>query len=250
VRELRRCRCPNGRRGPWCGTVAASFIDIPLTVPGVPRIANVWSASSNGEKSMSKKAIGTIRSEPDIPDRLPVERIGARLRAWRRKRDMTLDDLSVATGLNKSFLSRIEKDAKAPSIATVIKLSRALEIPVALLFGEQTADSDIHLVRSANRQLEEDSVHGYPFVPLSPAGESRPAEAFLMTPPRHFSEATHAEHSGEEMLYVVTGRVEVKFADRSVVMAAGDFLQFSGHLVHHVRRIGARAMVLIVISRD
>jgi predicted 2-oxoglutarate/Fe(II)-dependent dioxygenase YbiX len=42
----------------------------------------------------------------------------------------------------------------------------------------------------------------------------------------------------------------VKFADRSVAMAAGDFLQFPGYLVHHVRRIGARASVLIIISKD
>jgi transcriptional regulator with XRE-family HTH domain len=199
---------------------------------------------------MSKKAIWTSKSEQDIVDQLPSGRIGARLRACRRNKSLTLDDLALATGLNKSFLSRIEKDAKAPSIATVVKLSRALDIPVALLFGEQTSDSDIHLVRTTKRQPEEDPVHGYSFVPLSPAGSSRRAEAFLMTPPPHFSEATHAEHSGEESLYVITGRIEVKFADRSVVMAAGDFLQFPGHLVHNVRRIGARATVLIVISRD
>lgn len=199
---------------------------------------------------ISKKTIRTTKFEASVSEQLPAGRIGARLRAWRRNKNMTLDDLALATGLNKSFLSRIEKDAKAPSIATVMKLSRALDIPVALLFGEQVADSDIHLVRTANRQPEEDPVHGYSFIPLSPAGPSRRAEAFLMTPPAHFNEATYAEHSGEESLYVIKGRVEVKFADRSVVMGPGDFLQFPGHLVHHVRRVGARATVLIVISRD
>ena len=216
----------------------------------VPGIAEVRCAGAVGERSMSKKAIRAIKPEPDIGQQLPAGRIGTRLRAWRRNKNMTLDDLAMATGLNKGFLSRIEKDAKAPSIATVVKLSRALDIPVALLFGEQTANSDIHLVHTANRQPEEDPVQGYSFVPLSPAGSTRRAEAFLMTPPRHSSEATHAEHSGEESLYVVSGRIEVKFADRSVVMTAGDFLQFPGHLVHQVRRISAHAVVLIVISRD
>lgn len=214
------------------------------------RIVEVSAANPDEKSQMSKKVLRTIKSEPDVVDQLPSGRIGARLRACRRSKGMTLDELALTTGLNKSFLSRIEKDAKAPSIATVVKLSRALDMPVALLFGEQTADTDIHLVRTTNRQPEEDPVHGYSFVPLSPAGSSRRAEAFLMTPPPHFSEATHAEHSGEESLYVITGRIEVKFADRSVAMAAGDFLQFPGYLVHHVRRIGARASVLIVISRD
>ena len=172
------------------------------------------------------------------------------MRAFRRQKNMTLDELAEATGLNKGFLSRIEKDAKAPSIATVMKLSRALNIPVARLFGEQVAAADIHLVRTASHKPDEDPVHGYSYIPLSPAGSDRRNEAFLMTPPRRFSEATHAEHAGEEVLYVISGRIEVKFVDRSVLMSAGDYLQFPGHLVHHVRRIGAKANVLIVISRD
>src|SRR5438445_9821121 len=148
---------------------------------------------------MSKKTIRTTKYEASVSEQLPAGRIGARLRAWRRNKNMTLDDLALATGLNKGFLSRIEKDAKAPSIATVIKLSRVLDIPVARLFGEQVADSDIHLVRTASHKPEEDPIHVHSFVPLSPAGSGRRIEAFLMTPPRHFSEATYAEHAGEEM---------------------------------------------------
>ncbi|UPK01335.1 XRE family transcriptional regulator [Bradyrhizobium sp. 170] len=199
---------------------------------------------------MTKKTSRLATSTLDKPNMGNVGRIGARLRACRRQKNMTLDDLAKATGLNKGFLSRIEKDAKAPSIATVIKLSRALDIPVGRLFGEQIVDSDIHLVRMASHKPEEGPVHGYSFIPLSPAGSDRRNEAFLMLPPRQFSEATHAEHAGEEMLYVISGRIEVKFVDRSIAMSTGDYLQFPGHLVHHVRRISANANVLIVISRD
>ena len=177
-------------------------------------------------------------------------RIGARLRACRRQKNMTLDELAEATGLNKGFLSRVEKDAKAPSIATVIKLSRALDIPVARLFGEQIADSDIHLVLAADRKPENDPAHGYNFIPLSPAGSGRRNEAFLLAPRREFSESPFVEHAGEEMLYVVSGKIEVRFVDRRLVMSMGDYLQFPGHLVHRVRRLGTSAVVLIVISRD
>jgi transcriptional regulator with XRE-family HTH domain len=207
-------------------------------------------ANMDGAIAMTKKTSRLARPPLEKADTGNLGRIGTRLRACRRQKNMTLDELAEATGLNKGFLSRIETDAKAPSIATVVKLSRVLDIPVARLFGEQVADSDIHLVRTASHKSEEDPVHGYAFIPLSPAGSGRRNEAFLMTPPRHFSESTHAEHAGEEVLYVISGRIEVKFVDRSVAMAAGDYLQFPGHLVHHVRRIGANANVLIVISRD
>ena len=206
--------------------------------------------NTDNAMAMTKKTRLLARSKLEKADTENVGRIGARLRSSRRQRNITLDELAEATGLNKGFLSRIEKDAKAPSIATVIKLSRALDIPVARLFGEQIADSDIHLVRTVNHKPEEDPINGYSFVPLSPAGSGRRNEAFLMTPPRQFSEATHAEHAGEEMLYVISGRIEVRFADRSVMMSAGDYLQFPGHLVHHVRRLSANATVLIAVSRD
>lgn len=163
---------------------------------------------------------------------------------------MTLDQLAQDAGLTKSFLSRIENDAKAPSIGNVVKLARALNIPVGLLFGDQIADSDIHLVRATRDGKEVALDEDYSFFALSPAGEARRTEAFLMTPPRQFKERHLAEHAGEESLFVVSGRIEVKFADRSILMSSGDYLQFPGHLTHQVRRLVSKAIVLIVISRD
>jgi len=164
---------------------------------------------------------------------------------------MTLDQLAKATALNRGFLSRIENDAKAPSIATVLKLSRALDVPVALLFGEQVAEVEIHLVRAAKRKpTAPDPAEGYNFVPLSPPGDARRLEAFIMYPPKRFGDTRRSEHSGEESVYVIQGRIEVKLADRTLAMGAGDYLQFPGHLVHQIRRTGERAAVLIVISRD
>ncbi|MCA1510246.1 helix-turn-helix transcriptional regulator [Bradyrhizobium sp. NBAIM01] len=104
---------------------------------------------------MIKKTSSLATQRLENVDTAAAGRIGARLRASRRQKNMTLDELAETTGLNKGFLSRIEKDAKAPSIATVMKLSRALDIPVARLFGEQVGDSDIHLVRAANRKPED-----------------------------------------------------------------------------------------------
>ena len=63
-----------------------------------------------------KKPSRLARPSLEKADTGSVGRIGTRLRACRRQKNMTLDDLAEATGLNKGFLSRIEKDAKAPSI--------------------------------------------------------------------------------------------------------------------------------------
>lgn len=162
---------------------------------------------------------------------------------------MTLEQLAQATGLNKGFLSRIENDAKTPSIDTLLKLARTLDVSVGQLFGEQIDDAEIHLVRAQPSKGPEPK-KGYAFVPLSPPGQTPRTEAFLMYPPLRFKDTGQAEHSGEESLFVVEGQIEIKFADRTLSMTAGDYLQFPGHLVHQMRRIGPRATILIVVSKS
>lgn len=174
--------------------------------------------------------------------------VGKRIKVWRRQRDLTLDALAEMTGISKSYLSRLEAGKKAPSIATVMKLSRALGVSVGALFGEQTEAEDIHIVRRADRgTLAHGTEIGATFIPLS-RGAADGLESFLYYPPDRFVEANRGEHAGEEMIYVLDGEVEVRFADRSTNLSEGDFLQFRGHNSHQIRGLTKGASVLIVIG--
>ncbi|MFX9638747.1 helix-turn-helix transcriptional regulator, partial [Acinetobacter baumannii] len=62
------------------------------------------------------------------------------IKAARIARDLTLADVSAAIGLDKGYLSKVERGLKAPSIATLLKLAAALSIPVSQLFGERVDD--------------------------------------------------------------------------------------------------------------
>ena len=66
----------------------------------------------------------------------------ALLRAVRRQRGLTLDNLAEQTGLTKSYLSNIERGQSTLSIALALKVARALVfVPagtVELDCGEQT----------------------------------------------------------------------------------------------------------------
>lgn len=52
--------------------------------------------------------------------------MSALLRAVRQQRGMTLEELAEATGLTKSYLSKVERQRSTPSIAVAMKLARAL----------------------------------------------------------------------------------------------------------------------------
>ncbi|MDP1323857.1 helix-turn-helix transcriptional regulator, partial [Klebsiella pneumoniae] len=66
-------------------------------------------------------------------------RIGARLKAARQSKRLTLDDLAEACGVTKGYLSKLERDHVNASVATLIKVCAVLEIPVGSLFENASA---------------------------------------------------------------------------------------------------------------
>lgn len=176
--------------------------------------------------------------------------LGARLRGLRHARDLTLDALAEAAGLNKGYLSKVERGLKSPSVATMLRLSEALSIPVGELFGERLSEHAVHVTRKGERLSGPDPQPGMSrFETLSRSGTT--LEAFIVYPPAQFADpAAAAEHSGEELLLVLTGTIEMRFADRGFVLEAGDCAQFPGHLPHRQRRVGdAPASALVAVSR-
>jgi DNA-binding XRE family transcriptional regulator len=64
------------------------------------------------------------------PGGAPAVRIGARLRAARQARGLTLDKVAAATGVTKGFLSRLERDDVSPSVASLVAVCDVLGVRV------------------------------------------------------------------------------------------------------------------------
>jgi transcriptional regulator with XRE-family HTH domain len=65
--------------------------------------------------------------------------IGERLRALREAKQLSQGDIEKRTGLLRCYISRVENGHTVPSVETLEKLARALEIPMYQLFydGEE-----------------------------------------------------------------------------------------------------------------
>jgi mannose-6-phosphate isomerase-like protein (cupin superfamily) len=58
-----------------------------------------------------------------------------------------------------------------------------------------------------------------------------------------------ASHAGEELIFVVSGQMEVLFDGRTVRMSAGDSLYFNASIPHRSRSVGkVQAQALVVVS--
>lgn len=82
--------------------------------------------------------------------------ISDRLRAIREQKDLSQGDIEKRTGLKRCYVSRVENGHTIPSIETLEKLARALEVPMYQLFYDGEAPPEIAaLPESASLESDE-----------------------------------------------------------------------------------------------
>lgn len=177
-----------------------------------------------------------------------------RLKRLREVRNLTLERLASHTGLTKSYLSKVERGIAVPSIATVMKLAEAFEVGVGDLIGVSTESKDFVVVRKADRRpFNGRRGHGvgYRYEAISPGVTHGLFEAFVMQPPQGGRPRMSFEHGGEEMIFVLKGKIEITLPHQKVTLEPGDCMIFSGRLPHSSASVGAQqAEALVIVTND
>lgn len=171
-----------------------------------------------------------------------------RLKLLRKKLGITLEVLADKAGMTKSYLSKVERGLNTPSIASALKLARALNVNVEELFSADASDQARYsLVRQGERQSLVGSGEGPGYAVLTSQVGQRSLLPFLIQPPTEFSDPTFKEHQGEEFLFVHSGQVEVDFMTERVLLGQGDALHFNAQTPHRLRSIGPQQAQLLVV---
>lgn len=83
--------------------------------------------------------------------------LGGMIRETRNDRGLSLTDLSVAVGSDKSALAKIERGERVPSLETVVKLADEMDVPVSGWFRETPSSNTAAMERfieTKNSRLE------------------------------------------------------------------------------------------------
>lgn len=156
-------------------------------------------------------------------------RIGAKLRAARKARGFTLDQLAASAGLTKGFLSRVERDETSLSVASLITLCEVMSLDVGSLFTV----SEAALVRRDTAPAINLGGTGVSERLMTPRGQSRLQLVHTIAEPGGTGGNDFYTINCEfEVVYVLKGRVDLIFTDRRQKLAAGDALTFAGGEPH------------------
>jgi transcriptional regulator with XRE-family HTH domain len=179
-------------------------------------------------------------------ERALADALGGRIRAARAAAGLTLKALAQATGLSQPFLSRLERGQVSASIANLLEIARALGLSVAaLLEGEAPARALSWALHRGGPSLPGD---GYSFRQLAPALRRRRMDAFVLDFPPGRAQELVVAHEGEELLYVLEGRIRFRFGDDEALLGAGDAVQFDSSLPHSAANVDPRPARLLMVA--
>jgi transcriptional regulator with XRE-family HTH domain len=193
----------------------------------------------------------TQRPAPPYDGMVPPD-LGGRLRHLRQSTGMTLAELAEQAGFGKGYLSRIETGRKVPPIATLSRIAAALGTDVSSLLAKPGAKNHwrgVSVVRKSEKRLTVmgGTAFGYDYHALTNATEGHALQPFLFSFPAEFGKFVFFEHEGEELLHVLTGRVEWQIGIDKFVLEAGDTIHFDSRMPHRGRSLSGSATALVVM---
>ena len=183
-------------------------------------------------------------------------RIGSKITTLRTSLGLSQDELAERCDCDVRTIAGLEDGQLAPSLAPLIKITRALGVRLGTLLDD---DNNVGPVVTRKDQadkvarlksLETSSDAGVlDFFSLAEGKSARHMEPFMIAVNPGDSK-THAlsSHEGEEFVHVLEGEIEIEYGKDLHVLGAGDSIYYDSIVPHQLRAHGsAQAKILAVV---
>ncbi len=165
--------------------------------------------------------------------------IGARLRKARLRAGLTLEEVAGAVGLTAGHLSRLERGSKLPSVGALLALARGLGTTSGVLMGADPGKGELLIGRAGRgARLGRTPISGtfrYEVLLQEALCADQTVTAFIVHPNAEGGTVSDVSHQGLELVFVLSGAIEIEFAERVVSLEQGDVMLFPGYLRHRTR---------------
>lgn len=159
--------------------------------------------------------------------------VAANLRRLRAEHDLTLDQLSEASGVSRAMLNQIETGKSVPTIATLWKVAAGLHVPFQQLIAVEVGPKSVVLRRRDAKVLAnaEGTFSSRALFPYDGGPRSTEFYELVLAPGGAEHAAAHARGTTEQLV-VVTGRVVIEIAGERHELAERDAIGFTADVPH------------------
>ena len=177
--------------------------------------------------------------------------LGMRIKGLRSKQGMSQKELAGMIGVTPSTISQIESNSIYPSLPALFKIAQTLNVDIGSFF--QTDSGSFNRVVFADggnevnfTDLPKGSITGFR---LTPADFEAKAEPYLLEIPAERKLPSHFFiHKGEEMGYVLSGKLKVEFNNVTHDVKAGDVVYLTSDIPSRWETFGSEPARLFWIK--
>lgn len=169
---------------------------------------------------------------------------GSRIRQLRLARGLTLNELASLTQTTAGYLSQLERELVDPSLSTLRKIARTLDVPLFSLLD--SSDEAAMIIRRNKRQKVAFSDSNVILEILTPKSETSPEDVFVLTfelPVQKWSNDERVSHNVDECFYAQKGRLEVLVGDTTYILEEGDSIYIRANTPHNIYNPGPETAV-------
>jgi transcriptional regulator with XRE-family HTH domain len=179
------------------------------------------------------------------------KKIADKIRQIRNNKGITLAQLGEEAGLSKGLLSRIENNQVFPPIATLSRIARGLEVPISIFFEDDGSDQERYAVIYNNERkqvVRRGTKIGFTYFSLIGLKTQHMIEPFIVRYPVIIKEPNVLfNHSGEEFLLVLKGKMELVYGKEKVRLEVGDAIHFDPSTPHRGQNVGKEESECLVV---
>jgi len=185
---------------------------------------------------------------------MTTNHIGDRITTLRESLGLTREQLAERCDCSAAVITGLEQGELAPSLAPLIKVTRSLGVRLGTLLDDDSQVGPVVTRSSENngvsrvKSLEISSDAGtLDFFSLAMGKTTRHMEPFVITVNPGTSGAPLSGHEGEEMIYVLSGSIEIDYGKQQYLLQPGDSIYYDSIVPHQVRAHGDEAARILAV---
>ena len=178
--------------------------------------------------------------------------LGEKLRTLRLKKSMGLVELGKHTGLSPAMLSKLEREKLFPTLPTLLRIAMVFGVGLDHFFTDERKRHVVAIVRKNERMRFPEATGGlvaFHFESLDFKATERKLNAFYAEFESVQTEKvrTH-QHPGVELLYMISGKLELSIGSEVHSLAPGDAIYFDSAVRHKYRSTGKQLCSAVVVT--
>lgn len=163
---------------------------------------------------------------------------GLKIKTLRTEQQLSLKELAAKSGVSISMISQIERGNTDPTLTTLYKLCKGLDVSISTLLGadEQTTQ----IVRKEERKTVDFPQSNSKYHLLTPINEGSIEMILIQMEPGQQDQQL-VEHAGEECGFILTGEMTIVLGEEEYILREGDSIRFKSatphRFVNHTDRV-------------